>query len=164
MPLTLRPLRSPAAVLALLTACAQDPAAPRAAVVAPTVGPAYLLAPGERSRTVVDSTDASGMRVMVTEYAAGLYTRPDGVSASVASVTIRTVIPATAGGSSRGACITSTIVGLETTPGWAASVKKPGGCDKEIGVDLANRTTGQKAVFSYLYVAGKTRIDQGAVR
>ena len=164
MPHALRSLLGPAAVLALLTGCVQDPAAPAASALAATVTPAYLLAPNEWSRTVADSTDAAGTHVMVTEYAAGLYTQPDGTSASVASVTIQTLIPAAAGGSSRGACITSTIVGLATTSGWAANVKKPGGCDKEIGVELANRATGQKAVFSFLYLAGKTRIDAGAVR
>jgi hypothetical protein len=98
---------------------------------------------------------------MITEYAAGIYTQPDGVSGSVASVTVKTVVPATSGTS--GTCITSTIVSVETTPGWRAEVKKPGGCDKEIVVALTNAATGQRADFRYLYIAGKTRIDQGLV-
>ena len=55
---------------------------------------------------------------MITEYAAGIYTQPDGVSGSVASVTVKTVVPATSRTS--GTCITSTIVSIDTTPGEAA--------------------------------------------
>lgn len=145
---------------ATLTACTGDAVAPDAGGRSP-VAPHFLLGPGESFRTVADSTDAAGNLVMINEYAAGIYTQPDGVSGSVASVTVKTVVPATSGTS--GTCITSTIVSIETTPGWTATVKKPGGCDKEIVVGLANASTGQKADFRYLYIAGKTRIDQGAV-
>ena len=148
--------------LAVLAACGRDPVAPHAAALAPASAPAFLLAPGEWSRTLVDSTDAQGTHVFVTEYAAGVYADP--TRAPAASVTIRTVIPATAGGPKSKACITSTIDHLDTQLGWAATVKKPGGCDKEIGVALANAATGERAEFSFLYVAGKTRIDAGAVR
>lgn len=152
------------AVAASLAACGdRDVVAPGPTGLTPAVAPHRLLAPGEWSRTVVDSSDAAGNHVMISEFAAGLYTQPDGVSASVGSVTVRTYIPAAGAGAS-GYCITSTIVGVETTAGWTASIKKPGGCDKEIAVELSNRATGQKAVFSYLYIAGKTRIDAGAVR
>jgi hypothetical protein len=145
---------------ALLAACTGDAVTPDAGGRSPET-PQLLLAPGESFRTIADSTDAAGNLVMVNEYAAGIYTQPDGVSGSVASVTVKTVVPATSGTS--GTCITSTIVGIETTPGWTATVKKPGGCDKEIVVALANAATGQRADFRYLYIAGKTRIDQGAV-
>jgi hypothetical protein len=99
---------------------------------------------------------------MVYEYAAGIVDAADGTSTSVGSVTIRTFIPATGGGS--GSCITSTVLGTQVTPGWTATVKKSGGCDKEISVLLENRATGKKATFSFLYIFGKTRIDFGAVR
>jgi hypothetical protein len=146
---------------AALAACTGDAVAPDTGGRVP-VTPHFLLGPGEFSRTVVDSTDAAGNHVMITEFAAGTYTQADGVTASVASVTIKTVIPATSPAS--GTCITSTIESIETTPGWTATVKKQGGCDKEIVVGLENATTGQKAEFRYLYLAGKTRIDAGAVK
>lgn len=153
--------RIPALLLAAaLAACTGDAVAPDTAG-RPPVAPQFLLAPGESFRTVVDSTDAAGNVVMINEYAAGIYTQPDGSSGSVASVTVKTFVPATSGTS--GSCITSTIVSIETTPGWRAEVKKPGGCDKEIVVALSNSTTGQRADFRYLYIAGKTRIDQGFV-
>jgi len=145
---------------AALAACNADAVAPNAGARVPAA-PHALLAPGEFSRTVADSTDAAGNHVMVTEFAAGTYTQPDGVSGSVASITIKTVIPATSPAS--GTCITSTIESIETTAGWTATIKKPGGCDKEIVVALENATTRQKAEFRYLYIAGKTRIDAGRV-
>jgi hypothetical protein len=145
---------------AALAACSGDIVAPDSALRAPST-PHALLASGEFSRTITDTTDAAGNHVMVTEYAAGIYTQPDGVSGSIGSVTIKTVIPAT--GDVSGSCITSTVVSTETTPGWTATVKKPGGCDKEIVVLFENAATGQKATFRYLYIFGKTRIDAGAV-
>jgi len=145
---------------AALAACNGDAVAPDTGGHSP-VAPRLLLGPGESFRTVADSTDAAGNTVMITEYAAGIYTQPDGVSGSVASITVKTVIPATLGTS--GTCITSTIVSIETTPGWRAEVKKAGGCDREIVVALTNADTGQRADFRYLYIAGKTRIDQGLV-
>lgn len=148
------------AVLAL-AACGRDPVAPGASAL--TAGaPSYLLAADQGPRTIVDSTDAFGNLIFVTEYPAGVYSDP--TRAPAASVTIRTLIPATAGGSKSKACVTSTIDGTETRPGWTATVKKSGGCDKEIGVSLANKATGERAEFSFLMVPGKTRIDYGLVR
>jgi len=144
-----------------VAACGRDAVAPDAGRT--SVGaPSLLLGPGEYSRTITDTTDAAGNHTMVTEFAAGIYTLPDGQSGSVGSVTVKTYIPGTGVGTS-GYCITSTVVGVETIPGWSYSVKKPGGCDKEIVVAFANPTTGEKAEFRYLYIAGKTRIDAGAV-
>ena len=145
---------------AALAACSGDVVAPTGSAESP-VAPAALLGPNEFSRPIVDSTDAGGNLVSVTEFAAGVYTDPTGVSGSVASVTIRTVTPANP---SSGSCITSTVLSTETTSGWKATVKKSGGCDKEIVVALENSSTRQKAEFRFLYVAGKTRIDAGAVR
>ena len=155
---------STAAVLflaATLVACGRDAASPEPALRAPIVAPSLLLAPGEFNRTLVDSTDSSGNHVTVAEWAAGIYTQPDGATASVASVTVKTVVPPTNGS---GSCITSTVVSTDTTPGWTATVKKPGGCDREIVVELENDTTNRKAEFRYLVIFGKTRIDAGAVR
>jgi hypothetical protein len=144
---------------AAVVACGADTTAP-ADALRPSAAPHLLLAPGEFSRGIVDSTDAAGNHILVTEYAAGTYTQPDGTSGSVASVTIKNVIPPTNGS---GECITSTVLSTETTPGWTARVKKPGGCDKEIVVELENASTGQKATFRFLYIFGKTRIDAGLV-
>ncbi|HKN68934.1 MAG TPA: hypothetical protein VJW73_21770 [Gemmatimonadaceae bacterium] len=146
---------------ATLAACGRETVATQPAARTPVSAPSLLLAPGEFNNTLVDSTDSAGNHIMVTEWAAGTYTQPDGVTASVASVTVKTVIPPTNGS---GSCITSTVVSTETTPGWTATIKKPGGCDKEIVVGLENATTNQKAEFRYLVIFGKTRIDAGAVR
>jgi hypothetical protein len=152
-----------AACLAALAGCSADVAAPDA--VAPTASrPSLLLAAGEGVRIISDTTDAAGTTTMVGEYAAGVYTLPDGTGGSVASVTIKTVIPGLASGSSSEPCITSSIVTVETTSGWKSSVKKPGGCDKEIVVALENAATRQRAQFSFLYIFGKTRIDSGLIR
>jgi hypothetical protein len=87
------------------------------------------------------------------------------ISAYIGSVTIRTFIPVSASGAtSRGPCITSTVETTETTPGWTATIKKPGGCDKEIAVRFENGSTNQRADFSFLFIPGKTRIDFGTVQ
>lgn len=162
----MRTLHRPLAALALaaaLAACGRDAVGPAEQTAAPAAA-RFLLGPDESMRTVVDSTDAAGNVLMVYEYAAGIYDLPDGHSGSVASVTVRTLIPGTPSGGSSGTCITSTIDRVETTTGWSYSVKKPGGCDREIAVELANRSTGKRAQFSFLMIPGKTRIDQGFVR
>jgi hypothetical protein len=146
--------------VAALSACAGDAVSP-AAAPAPRA-PSLLLGADEGMRVLSDSTDAYGNTIMVAEYAAGVYATPG--TAPVASVTIRTFIPALSSGSSSEPCITSTIDKIETTTGWTASVKKPGGCDKEIVVGLENRSRNQKAQFSFLYIFGKTRIDSGLIR
>ena len=146
---------------ATLAACGRETPPTQPTIRTPVAVPSLLLAPGEFNSTLVDSTDSAGNHVTVTEWAAGIYTQPDGVTASVASVTVKTIVPPTNGS---GSCITSTVVSTETTPGWTATIKKPGGCDKEIVVSLENPTTNQKAEFRYLVIFGKTRIDAGAVR
>lgn len=147
-----------AAVLVVGVACARDPLAPATSAAST---PAFLLGPGEYFVVRSDTVDAAGNETTVAEYAAGTYADP--ARAPAGSVTIRTVLPASAGGSSK-SCITSTVVRTETRPGWTATVKKAGGCDKEIGVELANAATRERAQFSFLMVAGKTRIDYGQVR
>jgi hypothetical protein len=159
----------PLALALFLGACSPDangPAAPPDALLAAT--PSALVGPNENLAILSDTTDAAGNHVMIAEYAAGTYFPDDTTGKSVASVTIKTVVPRVKDGvvytSSTMPCITSTVVKTETTPGWTASVKKPGGCDKEIVVLLSNKSTKQSATFSFLYIFGKTRIDFGAVR
>jgi hypothetical protein len=147
----------------VIGACQSETVSAPAAPILPSA-PSALLAPGEWNRTLVDTTDAAGNHTFVTEFAAGTFTGPDGAGESVASVTIKTVIPATAPTSSSGTCITSTIQAVETTSGWTSDVSKSGGCNKEIGIRFENRTTKQRADFSFLMIPGKTRIDAGAVR
>ena len=158
-----------ATALVLLAACQRDVVAPvatgpAAVALAPSATPAHLLTTDEYIRILVDSTDARGNHVMVAEYPAGIETLADGSSRYVASIVVRSFMPAAPSGSSSGACITSTIDRMETLAGWTTSVKKPGGCDKEIVVALENRTTGQRSQFSLLYIPGKTRVDTGIVR
>lgn len=151
------------ALTLLAAAACGDATSPDASTRPVPSTPSRLLGVNEYGRMIVDTSDAAGNHTMVAEYPAGVYTLPNGDGASVGSVTIRTFIPGSGNGSSK-FCITSTIDRVETTPGWTASVKKAGGCDKEIGVQLENKSTKQRADFSFLYVAGKTRIDYGAVR
>jgi hypothetical protein len=153
-------------LLAALAACGQDASGPVAPEAQPAPGatPSFLLAPGEGVRTISDTTDAAGNQVVVAEYAAGVYYQPDGEMASVASVVIKTVIPTLPSGSSKEPCITSTVQAVETTPGWTSKIKKSGGCDEEIVVELSNRSTDQQARFRFLMIFGKTRIDSGLVR
>lgn len=162
MPNTKARLSALCAVLVLGACQSETVSAPSARAIPST--PSGLLAPGEWNRTLVDTTDAAGNHTFVTEYAAGTFTGPDGVGGSVASVTIKTVIPGSAPSSSSGTCITSTIQAVETTSGWTYDISKSGGCNKEIGVRFENRTTKQRADFSFLMIPGKTRIDAGAVR
>ncbi len=145
--------------LSLLAGCGEG----ASAAEAPEVGAsnAALLGPGEHMREISSTTDAAGNQTFVTEYAAGIYTQADGQSASVASVTIKTFIPASGGTS--GSCITSTIEKLEALPGWTTRVTRSGGCDREIRVEVSNSATDQEADFSFLMIFGKTRIDSGAL-
>ena len=155
----------PAALCAVLVlgACQSESVSAPSARVGPSA-PSALLAPGEATRTLQDTTDAADNHILVVEYAAGVFIGPDGLNGSVASVIIKTVIPGTASGSSSDVCITSTIQGVETTSGWTSTIKKSGGCNKEIAVRFENGTTQQRADFSFLMIPGKTRIDLGAVR
>lgn len=151
--------------LVALAAC-QDATAPTARQKA--FSPAHssaLLAPGEFSREVLDSTDANGNTIMIEEYAAGVTLGTgDELSTSIGSVTIRTFIPNTSSSSSKGVCITSTIDHVEAVTGWSYSIKKSGGCNKTIEVLFENGSTRQKADFQFLMEPGKTRIDAGLIQ
>jgi hypothetical protein len=136
------------ALLAALAGCAQDGVSPlwQEALVAPAGAPTALVAPGQYLNIIEEYVDAAGNGVMVAEYPAGAYSLPNGDFGSVASVTIKTVSPTVPTGATSSPCITSTIQRIETIAGWTSSVKKPGGCDKEIIVALDNRATGQRVV------------------
>lgn len=60
-------------------------------------------------------------------------------------------------------CITSTLLKTEVRPGWKATVRKAGGCDKDIVIDFANNAK-QRATFTWRYVFGLSKVDHGAVR
>lgn len=151
--------------LIALAAC-QDATSPIAGQKA--FSPAHsssLLAPGEFSRGILDSTDANGNTTFITEYAAGVTLgTADVPSTSVASVTIRTFIPNASSSSSKDVCITSTIDHVDVSTGWTYSIKKSGGCNKTIEVLFENASTKQKADFQFLMEPGKTRIDAGLIQ
>jgi len=157
---------SAVAGLVALAACQADATAPTASQKAFT--PAHssaLLEPGEGIKTILDTTDAFGNTTFIAEYPAGV-TLPTGdePQISVASVTIRTFIPGSSSSSTKDVCITSTIDHVDVSTGWAYSVKKSGGCNKQIEVQLQNASTKQKADFQFLMEPGKTRIDAGLIQ
>lgn len=145
----------------LTAACSGDPVAPSAADA-----PAFLLGPDEGVRVVSDSVDANGNTILVQEFAAGVYTLPSGEGGSVASVTIRSFIPAWPAGTtvSSTPCITNSIVSTDAAPGNTLSIKKSGGCDKDVVVLIEQKATKRKATFSFSMVFGKTVIDAGLLR
>jgi hypothetical protein len=149
---------------AALAGCGQDagPTAPEA--LAPAGASARMLAPGEGLRILEQYIDAAGNSVLIAEYGAGGFAADDPRIGPVATITIKTVAPPLVAGSTSAPCITSTIVKIEKLAGWTTTVKKPGGCDKEIVVDLENATTQESAQFRFLYIYGKTKIDSGLIR
>lgn len=153
----------PLTLAVLLVACSDATSPATASSLRPTDAPAALLGRDEGVRIITDSVDVHGTTILVAEYAAGVYEN-DPVSPPIGSVVIQTIIPLIAPGSSKTPCITSTIVRTETVTGWTASVKKPGGCDKEIQVQFENKATRLRADFSFLYLFGKTRIDGGLIK
>jgi hypothetical protein len=154
---------APLALVALFAACADATAPASSASLRPSNRPAALLGADEGVRIISDSTDARGTTTMIAEYGAGVrLDQPD--TPPIGSVVIKTVIPVLTSGSSKTPCITSTIVRTETVAGWTASVKKAGGCDKEIQVQFENQSLRERADFSFLYIFGKTRIDGGLIK
>jgi hypothetical protein len=152
-----------ACALAFLAACSGDPVSPTADVALRT--PSSLIAPNEFTRIVSDSVDAYGNTILVQEFGMGFYTLPNGDGASVASVTIRSSIPGSPGAAgTSGACITHSIVQTETTPGNTLTVKKAGGCDRDVVILIEQKATRRKATFSFSMVFGKTVIDAGELR
>ena len=93
----------------------------------------------------------------------GSYTDANGDFATVASVTIRTFIPNTSPAES-GYCLTHSIVGTEAIPGITLTIKKSGGCNKDIEILIEQPATKKKATFKFSMVPGKTVIDTGLLR
>jgi hypothetical protein len=149
---------------AALAGCGQDAGPVATEALAPSGVTARMLAPGEGLRILEQYIDAAGNSVLIAEYGAGGYAADDPRIGPVATITIRTVAPPAVAGSSSDPCITSSIVKIEKLAGWTTSVKKPGGCDKEIVVDLENSATRESAQFRFLYIFGKTKIDSGLIR
>jgi hypothetical protein len=154
------------ALLASLAACSTgDPVSP--ARTSPAAVPSLLLSDGVT--TYSDSTDASGNTILVQEIAAAVDTRQIGANgeyASYGSVTIKSVIPRVPEGATYTSmpCITHSIEKVETVPGWTYSIKKPGGCDRDVLVSFESKSPRLRAEFKFSMVFGKTVIDAGAVR
>jgi hypothetical protein len=149
------------AAVALISACTSDPVAPFDS--GELSAPSFLIGPNGEA-FFVDSVDAQGNTILIQELAAGTTQNASGDFTAVASVTVRTVIPYLPAGAVSGACITSTIYRMETTPGITLSVKKPGGCDKDIQVLVEQKATRKKATFKFSMVFGKTVIDSGLLK
>ena len=150
-----------AAAVLSTAACSSDPVSP-----AVNGAPSFLLGPDEGVRVLTDSVDTYGNTILVQEFAAGSYTLPSGEPAVAGSVTIRSFIPAWPAGTtvSSTPCITNTLVRTEANPGNTFTVKKSGGCDKDVVVLIEQKGTRLKGTFSFSMVFGKTVIDQGALR
>ena len=145
---------------AALAGCSADPVSPTAAR---PVSASALLGPNEVSRTITDSVDASGNIISVGEFGMGAYTDANGDFATVASVVIRTFIPNGSPASS-GYCLTHSIVRTEAIPGIRLTIKKSGGCNKDIEILIEQPAAKKKATFKFSMVPGKTVIDTGLLR
>jgi hypothetical protein len=154
---------TPLLLAAVFAACADATSPAPISSLRPTSTPSALLGANEGVRLISDSVDAQGTSITVAEYPAGILLN-DSVTPPIGSVVIQTIIPAITAGTSKTPCITRTIVRTETVVGWTASVKKAGGCDKEIEVQFENRAAKLRADFSFLFIPGKTRIDSGLIK
>lgn len=150
------------AVVGLLGACSESPVAPADDVLEQTANPARpsaLIAAGDGSWHILSETMIGSN--FVSEYELGAALLGEEYQGSVF---IRVSVPqGTTAGSTSGPCITSTLLKTETRPGWTATVKKAGGCDKPIQVDFTSSTR-QRASFKWTYIFGLTKVDHGAVR
>jgi len=147
---------------AALAACSTDPMSPTA-TARPTTASA-LLAPGEGVRLISDSVDARGNTILVQEFGIGAYTLPTGEYGTVASVVIQSILPGPSTPVTSKTCLTHSIVRTETTPGNVLTVKKSGGCNKDIEILIEQQATGLRATFRFSMVPGKTVIDSGLLR
>jgi hypothetical protein len=153
-------LLAPVLAIALLSACAaESPLAPssRAAMV------------GEPSRLF--EVDSGSFRILADYYSGANHIMEFELGAALlnqqeyqGSVYIRVSIPPVpVPAPTSMPCITSSILKTEVRPGWKATVKKSGGCDKDIVVDFTNAAR-QRATFKWTYVFGLSKVDHGAVR
>jgi len=145
---------------AALAGCSTDPISPTAAR---PDRPSTLLGPNEGVRVLTDSVDASGNTILVQEFGMGSYTDENGDGATVASVVIRTFIPNVPPTASS-YCLTHSIVRTEAIPGITLTIKKSGGCNKDIEILIEQPATKKKATFKFSMVPGKTVIDSGLLR
>jgi len=150
------------AVVGLFGACSESPVAPADDVSEQTANPARpssLFAEGDGSFRILSETMIGSNFVSEYELGAGLLGEE-----YQGSVYIRVSVPQVATpGTSSGPCITSTLLKTEVRPGWTATVKKAGGCDKPIQVDFTSASR-QRATFKWTYIFGLTKVDHGAVR
>lgn len=149
------------ATVAVLAACSSEsPLSPSTAIATPSA-PTSLIAVGDGSFHIL-SEQYIGTNFM-SEYELGAALLGEEYQGSVfIRVSVPQVTSPTAGSSLP--CITSTIIKTEVRPGWAASVKKAGGCDKPIEIAFENAKTKQRATFKWTYIFGLTKVDHGAVR
>jgi hypothetical protein len=56
------------------------------------------------------------------------------------------------------------IVRMEAIPGIRLTIKKSGGCNKDIEILIEQPATNKKATFKFSMVPGKTVIDSGLLR
>lgn len=156
-------LRNPllAALLLSVGACSTDVTAP-----APTARPLptevnHLFNVGEGSYRLLADYFVGPNHVLDQELGAALLNGQE----YQGSVYIRVSIPPVLvpGPTSSLPCITSSILKIETRPGWSAAVRKAGGCGKDIEVQFSNAQR-QRATFKYTFTWGLTKVDHGAVK
>lgn len=144
-----------------LSACQNEsPLSPSTAIATPAA-PKSLIAVGDGSFHIL-SEQYIGSN-FVSEYELGAALLGEEYQGSVF---IRVSVPQVTSPTTNSAlpCITSTIIKTESRPGWAASVKKAGGCDKPIEIAFENASTKQRATFKWTYIFGLTKVDHGAVK
>ena len=107
--------------------------------------------------------DANGNTILVQEFGIGAYTLPTGEYATVASVTIQSILPGSSSVTSK-TCLTHSILRTETTPGNTLTIKNSAGSNKDIEILVEQPATGLKATFRFSMVPGKTVIDSGFLR
>jgi hypothetical protein len=148
------------ASVAVLAACSGDVTSPTSNIR--SITPSALLSPDEGVRIISDSVDASGNTILVQEFGMGSYTLPTGEYGTVASVTIKSILPGTV--TSSKTCLTHSIVATDAMPDVRLSIRKSGGCNKDIEILIEQTSTGKKAIFKFSMVPGKTVIDSGLLR
>src|SRR5689334_13556816 len=98
------------ASVAILAACSSDVTSPTSNTIS-SITPSALLSPDEGVRLISDSVDANGNTILVQEFGMGAYTLPTGEYGTVASVTIKSILPGTV--TSSKTCLTHSIVATD---------------------------------------------------
>lgn len=141
-----------------LAACSTDVTAPTVRQMPNEVN--RLFAVGEGSYRLLADYFVGPNHVLDQELGAALLNGQEYQGSVYIRVSIPPVVP---GPTSSLPCITSSIFGIETRPGWTATVKKAGGCGRDIEVQFSNAQK-QRATFKYTFTWGLTKVDHGAVR